>query len=108
MKKLAMRIFAVLLCISMCAISAYGAEYLIPVGQIIGLELSDSTVTVAAFDDKLGAKAKAAGLCTGDKILAIDGKATQLVTHSQMKRVMKVMEAAFESARTGNAVQTNI
>ena len=75
MKKLAIRIFAVLLCISMCAISAYGAEYLIPVGQVIGLELSDSTVTVAAFDDKLGAKAKAAGLCTGDKIIAIDGKA---------------------------------
>ncbi len=75
MKKLAMRTSALLLCISICGISAYGAEYLIPVGQVIGLELSDSTVTVAAFDDALGANAKAAGMCAGDKIIAIDGKA---------------------------------
>ena len=75
MKKMAMRALALLLCISVCGISAYGAEYLIPVGQVIGLELSDSTVTVAAFDEALGARAKAAGLCAGDKIIAIDGKA---------------------------------
>ena len=74
MKKSAMRVLAVLLCISLGAVSAYGAEYLIPVGQVIGLELSDSSVTVAAFDDTLGAKAKAAGLCAGDKILSIDNK----------------------------------
>ena len=73
MKKLAMRMTAVLLCIWICGISAYGAEYLIPVGQVIGLELTDSTVTVAAFDDRLGTKAKAAGLCAGDKITAING-----------------------------------
>ena len=74
MKKMAIRLFALLLCIGICTVSAYGAQYLIPVGQVIGLELSDSTVTVAAFDDTLGAKTKAAGLCAGDKILAIDGK----------------------------------
>ncbi len=74
MKKSAMRVFALLLCISLCAVTAYGAEYLIPVGQVIGLELSDNGVTVAAFDDTLGAKAKAAGLCAGDKILSIDDK----------------------------------
>ena len=74
MKKMAMRAFVLLLCISMCAVSAYGAEYLVPVGRVIGLELSDSSVTVAAFDDTLGAKAKEAGLCAGDKIIAIDGK----------------------------------
>lgn len=37
--------------------------------------------------------------------LAIDGKATQLVTHSQMRRVMKVMEACFESDRLGQTVK---
>jgi stage IV sporulation protein B len=58
----------------MCAVSAYGAEYLIPVGQVIGLELSDNMVTVAAFDEVLGRKAQAAGLRIGDKILKIDGK----------------------------------
>lgn len=37
-------------------------------------------------------------------VLAIDGKATQLVTHPQMRRVMKVMEAAFKSAELGQVV----
>ncbi len=36
---------------------------------------------------------------------AIDGKATQLVTHDQMRVVMKVIMAAFESARTNTVVQ---
>ena len=75
MKKSAMRIFAVLLSISICTVTVYGAEYLVPVGEVIGLQLSDSTVTVADFDDVLGSNAKEAGLCTGDKIIAIDGKA---------------------------------
>ncbi len=35
---------------------------------------------------------------------AIDGKEAQLVTHEQIMRVFKVMEAAFESAETGNPV----
>ena len=75
MKKIAIRTFAVLLCICICTISVYGAEYLIPVGQVIGLELSDNMVTVAAFDEALGGKARIAGLRVGDKILRIDGKA---------------------------------
>ena len=74
MKKMAIRIFALLLCMGICTVSAYGAQYLIPVGQVIGLELSDNTVTVAAFDDTLGQQAKAAGLCAGDKIIRIDGR----------------------------------
>jgi len=39
---------------------------------------------------------------------AIDGIEPQLVTHDQIRRVMKVMEAAFESDRTGEAVRTYI
>lgn len=74
MKKMAIRTVAAFLCICICTISAYGAEYLIPVGRVIGLELSDNMVTVAAFDDTLGAKARVAGLRVGDKILRIDGK----------------------------------
>jgi len=74
MKKTAIRMMAVLLCSCVCSITAAGAEYLIPVGQVIGLELSDGTVTVAAFDDTIGAEAKAAGLQPGDQILKIDGK----------------------------------
>ena len=74
MKKTAIAMVALLLCTCICGITAHGAESLIPVGHLVGLELSDGTVTVAAFDDTLGAKAKASGLCAGDVILTIDGK----------------------------------
>ena len=36
---------------------------------------------------------------------AIDGKAEQLVTHAQMRVVMKVIMAAFESARTNTVIK---
>lgn len=36
---------------------------------------------------------------------AIDGKCEQLVTHDQMRTVMKVIMAAFESAKTGTVVK---
>ena len=51
------------------------AELLIPGGQIIGLQLQNGTVTVAAFDDVLGSGAREAGLKIGDEILSIDGQA---------------------------------
>ena len=34
----------------------------------------------------------------------LDGKATQLVTHEQLMKVMKLMETAFESDRTGKVI----
>lgn len=37
-------------------------------------------------------------------VKAIDGIEPQIVTHAQMMRVMKIMEAAFESDRTGAVV----
>ena len=54
--------------------TARAAEALIPVGQIIGLELGDDTVTVAAFDDVLGRRAQEAGLRIGDEIIEIDDR----------------------------------
>lgn len=36
---------------------------------------------------------------------AIDGKESQLVTHDQMRVVMKVIMAAFESAKTNNVIK---
>lgn len=53
---------------------ALAAELLIPGGSVIGLELRDDSVTVAAFDDSLGTNAKNAGLRIGDEILKIDGR----------------------------------
>ena len=47
---------------------------LVPVGQTIGLQLQDNTVTIAAFDDKLGTEAKNAGLKIGDWIVKVNGQ----------------------------------
>ncbi len=46
---------------------------LIPVGKLVGLQLYDDTVTVAAFDEKTGRAAQDAGLKIGDRILSVNG-----------------------------------
>ena len=55
--------------------AALAAQLLIPGGQLVGLELSSDTVTVAAFDDVCGAAAREAGLQIGDRILSVNGQA---------------------------------
>ena len=55
-------------------VSAEAARLLIPGGQIIGLQLQTGCVTVAAFDDVLGAAAREAGLQIGDELLQVNGQ----------------------------------
>ena len=55
-------------------LEAGAVQLLVPGGQLIGLELSNDAVTVAAFDDTFGHLARDAGLQIGDRILAVDGK----------------------------------
>ena len=74
MKKMANRLAVMLFCIFILCASVNATAYLIPGGELIGLELRDNTVTVAAFDDETGSSARAAGLKVGDKILMIDNK----------------------------------
>ena len=64
-----------LLSIYLCAVTVFARE-LIPVGEVIGLELSAGTVTVAAFDDAFPA-GRDAGLQIGDEILSIDDSRIQ-------------------------------
>ena len=71
MKRSIFRFALSVLSIYLCATAAFARE-LIPVGRVIGLELSAGTVTVAAFDDSLGA-GRDSGLRIGDRIVAIDG-----------------------------------
>jgi stage IV sporulation protein B len=61
-----------LLCAWLLPAKVYAKE-LIPVGEVVGLELRDDTVTIAAFDERIGAAAKAAGVSVGDQIISIDG-----------------------------------
>ena len=72
MKKAILRTAFALLFIWMLPQNALAADMLIPVGQVIGLELGNDTVTVAAFDETGESAAKAAGIQVGDEILTID------------------------------------
>ena len=72
MKKFCVRFLAAALTIIICA-GTVCATTLIPGGQVIGLQLEDDTVTVAGFHETLGDAAKAAGMVTGDRIVAVDG-----------------------------------
>ena len=74
MKKFANRLAVIFFCIFILCASVSAAEFLIPGGQLIGLQLQDHTVTVAAFDEELGSTARTAGLKVGDKIIKIDNK----------------------------------
>lgn len=74
MKKLVNRIALALVLLCVLPQSVYAAKQLVPVGRVVGLELGNSTVTVAAFDENLGAAAQKAGLQVGDEIQTIDGK----------------------------------
>ncbi|MBQ7000998.1 MAG: PDZ domain-containing protein [Oscillospiraceae bacterium] len=64
---------AVVLLVSL-PVQAEAAELLIPVGRIIGLQLQNDIITVAAYDDALGSGAREAGLKIGDEILKIDSR----------------------------------
>ena len=70
------KIIALALCFWLIPIHA-NAKELVPVGQVIGLQLQDHTVTVAGFDEAWGAAAKEAGIQIGDQILRVDGKAVR-------------------------------
>ena len=74
MKKSFKQTIFFIICVWLLSIPVYGAQMLIPVGQVVGLELADNTVTVAAFHDTLGPAAQEAGLQVGDRIVAVNGK----------------------------------
>ncbi len=71
MKKMAKPITAFILCFILIQ-TVCAADFLIPGGQVIGLQLQDHTVTVCAFDESPDNCAKAAGLKVGDRITKID------------------------------------
>ena len=73
MRKTVSRVAMAAVCLWMLQGSVFARELLIPGGQVIGLQLCNDTVTVAAFDDALGGGSKAAGLQIGDEILSVDG-----------------------------------
>ena len=67
------RIAGAMLCLFLLPVAVQAKE-LVPVGQVVGLELQSGTVTVEDFDAEMGTQAKAAGLRAGDVLVKINGK----------------------------------
>ena len=72
MKRHFSRLSILVVLLALLPVRAFAAQRLVPVGQVIGLQLYNDTVTVAAYDDVLGGTARAAGLKIGDRILKIN------------------------------------
>ena len=72
MKRKVIRVCFLWICAVLLSGKVAAAEWLIPVGEVIGIELSDGSVSVAAFDDALGQNAREAGLKIGDRIVSVD------------------------------------
>ena len=73
MQKLIKWTLSAAVCLSLLPTQALAARQVIPVGKVVGLQLQNDCVSVAAFDEELGSCAKAAGLQIGDEITCIDG-----------------------------------
>ena len=75
MKKLLNRTSLLIICVWALSFSVSAVKMLIPVGQVVGLELCDNTVTITSFDEEIGTVAKQAGLQVGDRITQVNGHA---------------------------------
>lgn len=72
MKRLGQSIAAAILAFLLFPTTANAAT-LIPVGRIVGLQLRDNCISVAAFDEAFGEQVKESGLKIGDIIVKING-----------------------------------
>lgn len=90
-----MRRMAIVLAVCLAAFfsTAQAEPLLVPVGQTVGLQLRDNTVTIAAFDDTLGSEARDAGLKIGDLIVKVNGKAVH-----NTDEVLSIMDSSGSPA----------
>ena len=72
MKRIANRLLIFLCLTLVLAAPVWAAEYLVPGGQLVGLELRGDRITVAAFDQSITA-GREVGLQIGDELRSIDG-----------------------------------
>ena len=93
MKNLTRRSIMAIVFICILTTGVFASDYLIPVGRVVGLDLSSGTVTVAAFDDHLSA-AKDAGLQPGDQILSING--TRIACVEDVRRALDHSQGAVD------------
>ena len=89
--------------ITIIPLETWAAQQLIPVGQIIGLQLRSDTITVVAYDDVLGDCARSAGLKIGDEILQI-GETPITCTEDIQKALCSCGEQTRLTVRRGGSI----
>lgn len=93
MKKNAIRLLFGFVSLYLFTITAFAAEMLVPVGQVIGLELYNDAVTVVAFDDSMPI-ARESGLQIGDEICKIDG--SDIETADDVRRALRSSDGSVD------------
>ena len=107
MKKNAMRLLFGFCSLYLFVTTAFAADMLVPVGQVIGLELFNDTVTVAAFDDSIRA-GRDGGLQIGDEIRKIDEYTIE--TAEDVRRALKASDGSVDMTviRSGKQRQLHV
>ncbi len=54
------------------SVPAFASQMLIPVGKVVGISLAEGSVTVVAYDESYGQRARDAGILIGDEIVSVD------------------------------------
>ena len=104
MRKMAVGFAAAALSVFMMVQSVSAARLLIPVGQVIGLEVRENQVTVAGFDSRLGTAAREAGLMEGDRIAKIDGM--EIRCPEDVRRALQISDGDIDiSIVRGSAIK---
>ena len=94
MKQKILRTAAALALTAVLVLPARAARMLVPVGRVVGLSVAEGTVTVAAFDETLGAAAQAAGMEIGDEIVAVDG--APIDTAADLQQALRASDGTVE------------
>ncbi len=105
MKKILIRLTVIALTVFMITGSASADANLVPGGQIIGLALADSTLTVVSIDATLGKNAAAAGLQAGDKIVRVNNIPVRSIADVRSALGTKSNESKLNILRNGKAKQ---
>jgi len=93
MKKNAMRLLFGFCSLYLFVTTVFAADMLVPVGQVIGLELYNDTVTLVAFDDCISS-GRDAGLQIGDEIRKIDEHTIE--TAEDVRRALKASDGSVD------------
>ena len=94
MKKFTSRMALLSILFLSLTVPVHAVSHLIPVGKIVGLELKQDQVSIAAFDETLGEAARQAGLRLGDVICSIDG--TSIQTSDDIRKALDRSDGTVE------------